>query len=213
MEQYQFFIQGLISENWKVSVSSLIVLAVFSIRPILHFLYEMKRSRYKSLKGSIDSGCLEPNETEYLSKLAAREQFWLATGLWADSSFRKLAIDVDSDEDINVTFRQIVLAKEHITERDGIFIVSVSKSDRFKAKFDTWFSNISMFMSLCCFLFSFAAVLIVGWNAFILIAFSIYFAFLGILSASSSIHTNVAIRITPELEKLHNKRLKGTVNA
>ncbi|WP_186592545.1 hypothetical protein, partial [Vibrio cholerae] len=162
----------------------------------------MKRSRYKSLKGNIDSGCLEPNETEYLSKLAAREQFWLATGLWADSSFRKLAIDVDSDEDINVTFRQIVLAKEHITERDGIFIVSVSKSDRFKAKFDTWFSNISMFMSLCCFLFSFAAVLIVGWNAFILIAFSIYFAFLGILSASSSIHTNVAIRITPELEKL-----------
>ncbi|WP_172562933.1 hypothetical protein [Vibrio furnissii] len=204
-------LENIKSSDWLSSVAIIFLLACFSYRPVRELLREHKQNKSKLLKQALDCEVIKGMEKEYIRSLMVKEQFGLATGLWADEKFRQLAVKIDLDKEVNISMRQIVLAKEHleISEECNSFAIKLTKGERLKSRLDDIFGKACLFIGICLILLSLVSFVFIGWQSVAFLLLGVYLIFIAFFSAALSKPASIAQQIEPELEKLYNKLLKS----
>ncbi|EOW9323904.1 hypothetical protein [Vibrio cholerae] len=199
-----------LSDLWSGALF-VFILAFASLRPLNEFLRENKQSKSKFLQQALDCEVIDGEERDYIKSLMVKEQFGLATGLWADDKFRKLAIKIDLDRNSNIDMKQIILAKGYlkICENSDCFTITITEKERQQSKIDGVIGMVFFLLGLFSILLSIFSFIYLGWKCLFFLLFSIYFIFIAVCYGALARPVSVAKAMESKLEKLYNRVLNS----
>ncbi|EPO7472721.1 hypothetical protein ACUFKU_003629, partial [Vibrio cholerae] len=177
-------------------------LVMLGFKKIKDVIFDFKTSKFKVLEQALSSGCLSELDKEYIKSIASKEQFRLATGLDANERFRRIATEIDLDDSIDISMRQIALSKKFLKIIDGKIKVAITKKEMRKAKIDMFFGGSEMVISCVLIFSSLPLALYYQYSdAVFSLCIGLYFGLLGIVTVLGSRAAFIAMKIESELEK------------